>query len=405
MRRQFVWVAGGRIAAAVIQALMLLLLARSVAPADFGIFSAIFGLGVVAQNVFDLGLGTFVIRERARDSESPLLVRALQMNSGASLLMGLVGTTALLVTSLGDATFLTYIPLIVAMAVERNADVRLGLALADGKARINVTNLVTRRTFALVLFVPLTYLAHLDPIIAFGLASVAAATASALSAHLYIRGTDIERGTRTSVRTTLAAATPFWINSVATQARNLDALLVTVLAGPVVSGLYATASRLTGPLRILPTSLSAVLLPQATRLASDSAERRRWLRGVLKVTGVMLVFYGMLALVIPPLVPLVLGAEYAPSGTAVRIVLAGLVFAAAASLLSTTLQGWGDAAYVGKVAAVTTAVCLAAVGLGALELGASGAAIGLSLSFLVQAAALIVRALQVSSPSKNGTSP
>lgn len=402
MKREFLWVAGGRVLAAVVQALMLLLLARAVSPADFGIFSAVFGLSVVAQNVFDLGLGTFVVRERARDRDSPLLVRGLQMSFAASLSMGVVGAAVLAAASLADALFLTFVPLIISMAVERNADVRLGLALADGRARINVTNLVARRILALILFLVLAYVADLDPIVAFGVSAALAAIVSAVSAHVYIRGTGIPSETQATVRSTLAAAAPFWINSVATQARNLDALLVTLLAGPVASGLYATASRLTGPLRILPTSLAAVLLPQATRLTSDAGVRRRWLRGIYKVTGVMLLVYTALALALPPLIPLALGADYAPSGSAVRIVLVGLVFAAAASLLSTTLQGWDDAAFVGKAAAVTTAVCLGAVSLGAVTLGTSGAAVGLSLSFVVQAAALLIRALRLSHPPKDG---
>lgn len=391
MRRQFIWVAGGRILAAALQAAILVALARSIDPATFGFFSAVFGVGVVLQNAFDLGLGTYVVRERASDPESPRIAKALSLSNISSIVMGITTSTLLVGLELmTPLLFVVFVPLAVAMAAERNADVRLGVALADGDARINTINLVGRRLGSIVVFFLFTGMLDLEPVLAYGFAAAISGVASAVAAHRYVRRHVQSSGDYISGRETLSAARPFFVNSFATQLRNLDSTLVTALTGPAQGGLYAAAARLTGPLRILPTSLAAVLLPSASRVKGREG-RRRGLILTVKVVGAMAVFYAVLALVVPLAIPLVLGEAYSPSIPSVQIVLGGLVFAAAASLLSSSLQGWGDARYVGLVAAVTSITCLGVVSLGAAWAGATGAAWGLAASFAVQAILLSAR--------------
>jgi O-antigen/teichoic acid export membrane protein len=391
VKRQFIWVAGGRILAAVLQAAILVALARSTDPATFGFFSAVFGVGVVVQNAFDLGLGTFIVRERAHDPRSPKVARALLLSNVSSIAMGAFATALLVV--LGVVTplgFVAFLPLGLAMAAERNADVRLGVALADGDARVNTVNLVGRRLGTIVVFFVLLGAAGFDPVLAFGVAALASGAVSAIAAHRYIARHVDRAASVASVRETITAAWPFYMNSLATQLRNLDSTVVTALTGPAQGGLYAAAARLTGPLRILPTSLAAVLLPRAARVA-ESEGRRAVLAMTVKVVVVMAAFYALLVLAMPTALPVVLGDAYRPSVAAVQIVLGGLVFAAAASLLTSSLQGWGDARYVAAVSAVTTALCLAGVAFGAVWDGSTGAAVGLALSFAVQTTLLCTR--------------
>lgn len=391
MKRQFIWVAGGRVLAAVLQAAILVLLARSTDPATFGFFSAVFGIGVVLQNAFDLGLGTYVVRERATEPHSGKIPTALRINNATSIAMGTFAIFVLCCLSVATPlTLWVFIPLAVAMAAERNADVRLGVALADGDARVNTLNLVGRRTGTILVFFVLIIPANAEPVLAYCLAAALAGLVSVAAAHGYVRRHIDPFVPRAGWHETLTASWPFYVNSFATQFRNLDTTLVAAFAGPAQGGLYAAAARLTGPLRILPTSLAAVLLPNATR-ANEVSVRRRSLALTLYVVLVMTLIYGVLALIVPWGIPVVLGRSYSASIPALQIVLVGLVFAAGSSLLSASLQGWGDAPYVGMVAATTSALCLVSVSIGAAVGGAKMAGAGLALSFLVQAIGLSVR--------------
>jgi O-antigen/teichoic acid export membrane protein len=228
----------------------------------------------------------------------------------------------------------------------------------------------------------------IDPVFAFGLSSAAAACASWVFAHVYV-SRRLAAADQVSMRQLIRLSWPYWINSVATQARNLDATIIGLVAGTAQAGFYAAAARLTSPLRILPTSLASVLLPASSTRNSGN------MRGIIKLVGLVVaglaLFYLLLGLAVPVLVPVVLGESYAGAVLALQITAVGLVFAAAASLLGSLLQGVGLKHYVAGTAVVTTAVCLLGVGFGGFVWGAGGAAAGLALSYLVQSVVLVSR--------------
>lgn len=386
---QFAWVSGGRILAALIQALIMLVLVRAVSPAEFGFFAAVYGVLTVVQTFFDFGLPTLVVRERAKKANPALVTAALHLNNGLSLAMGMMLVVVIgLLGFVVDPQFFLLLPLGVWAAAERNADAWLGVIFADGDARINTTNLVSRRIGNLALFSVLIFSTGIDPVLAFGVSSAVAACASWVFAHLYVR-TRLAPAERISPTVLMRMSYPYWINSVATQARNLDATIIGFVAGTAQAGFYAAAARLTSPLRILPTSLASVLLPaSATR---NSSNMRGLLRLVAYVVGGMAAFYLVLGLAVPFVVPVVLGEAYAGAIPALQITAVGLVFAAAASLLGSLLQGVGLKHYVAGTAVLTTVVCLAGVGIGGFLWGAIGAAAGLAFSYLIQSIVLVTR--------------
>lgn len=387
--RQFAWVSGGRILAALIQALIMLLLVRAVSPAEFGFFAGVYGVLTVVQTFFDFGLPTLVVRERAKRANPTVVTAALYLNNALSLTMGLslilvIGLLGVLV----NPQFFLLLPLGLWAAAERNADAWLGVVFADGDARINTTNLVSRRVGNLALFAGLTLWTSIDPVLAFGLSSAAAASASWVFAHSYVKK---RLAPAESIRAgaLFRLSYPYWINSVATQARNLDATIIGLVAGTAQAGFYAAAARLTSPLRILPTSLAAVLLPASS--SRNSSNMRGLLKLVAYVVGGLGAFYLVLGLIVPYVVPVVLGEAYTGAVPALQITAVGLVFAAAASLLGSLLQGVGLKHFVAGTAVLTTVVCLAGVAAGGLLWGASGAATGLALSYIVQSATLLIR--------------
>lgn len=387
---QFAWVSGGRLLAAGLQALSLILIARFLPPSEFGILSSVIGLATVLQTVLDFGVGTYITRERAANPDSGGIATALRFNTMSSLAIAVVVLVGLgLMGWLVSPIYYLMLPLAFWLSGERNADARLTVVFADGDAWINVTNLISRRVAGVALFVVLVAVGS-EPLLAYSVGIAIAAIASSFFANLYVRRRVTADATLT-YRELIAASRHYWANSVATQARNLDVVIVAGFAGSVASGFYASASRLTTPLRILPTSLASVLIPAATRAVT--AKRSLW--PLLKPAGLMLagvtLLYGALIVTAPWFVPLALGDPYAPAVPVIQIVLLGLPFAAAASLSNALLQAIGDKKFVAAAATISTIACLLGVTGTSLVWGAVGAGWALTAAFILQAVLVAVK--------------
>ncbi|ELT45963.1 oligosaccharide flippase family protein [Arthrobacter nitrophenolicus] len=386
---QFAWVSAGRLIGALIQAVTMLLLARDLGPYEFGLFSAVFGTIIVFQSALDLGIATMVVKERAADPQSPVIHSALRVADHSSF--ALAAVIAFPLAALGtflDPFFMLLLPLSVWAAAERHSETWLSVPLADGDARINTQNLLIRRTAAALLYLGAVF-AGIHAAVAFS----AAMALTALISLIVIRKVVSSRLTpplsALGLREIVRISWPFWMNSLGTQARNLDTLLVSAFAGPTQAGFYAATSRATGPLRIFSTSMAAVLLP------ASAGKERKHLRKLFKLVWAMGAFcgllYGTLMLLVPAVVHLFLGDAYRGAVLPLQIVLAGLVFAALSSLFNSILQGAGLQYFVAKTSVITTGACLILVSIGSLFLGAIGAAFALSFSFVLQSAILASR--------------
>ncbi|WZH52241.1 MAG: lipopolysaccharide biosynthesis protein [Nocardioides alkalitolerans] len=391
LRTQFIWVAGGRALSAVLQAALFVLLARQLGPSDFGHVGAFLGLVTLAQVGVDLGLSTLVTRERAREPGSPLVSSALRLTTQtAAGILGLLAAGLLVAGWLLDPVYFQMLPLALWAALERNADVRLSLAFADGDAKVNVQNIVGRRALSIAIFAAWAPFTD-SPVLAFSMASAIAAFVANAAARWATRDRALGEATVSTLEV-LRAARPYWVNSVATQARNVDAALVAGLAGAHQSGLYASGSRITTPLRILPTSLASILIPHAARSQATRAGARRSLRIAGLASLAASVLYLVIAATVPFVVVPLLGAAYDEAIPVMVIVVLGLPFAAAASLVGSVLQGVGDARGVASSSTASTVFCIAGVAAAAPFLGAAGAALMLSMSYVIQVAALGLRA-------------
>lgn len=382
---QFAWTGGGRLAAALVQAVTFVVLARAATPPEFGAVAAATGVVVVAQAFLDLGVTAQMTKVRAAQAQHGSVRTSVKYTVASSLLLGAIGVGVLLVVgSLGAPLALALAPLSLQYAFERIADVLMCIPLADGNSRPSAINLLTRRIMGLALLVGLL-VAGGAAVLSFTLAMSAAALMNACTAYAYTRR--MIPAAQEPLRALIRSSRPFWVNSVAVQARTLDATVVAAVGGAHMSGVYAAASRLTSTFRIIPNSLAAVLLPGASRAHSSGAGLRHLARPSGIVFGASSVLYLVGAALAPWLIPLVLGVEYRDSVGPTQVILLGMPFAAATSLLTSILQGVGYQRYVGIVAVIFTTSALALVALGAL-LGPVQAALGLSISFVVQAALL-----------------
>lgn len=393
---QFSWVTAGNVVAAALRAGSLVLVARALLPAEFGLFSAATGAAIVLQAVFDLGLAKLIVHERAGgDKDSSMVAAALRLNTKLSVLLGSVCFVVLLILGLTlSPTLLLMLPMSVSISGEKNADTWLGVPIADGNARPNSLNLVGRRSVALIGLV-IGLASGVNPILAFCLGEALAAVVSVVFARFYVRHL-MKDYSEIPVRSVLRASGPFWINGLAMQVRNLDVMLASFLAGTTQAGYYSAASRLTGPLQLLPSSLAVVILPAASR----GSDRPHLVKIVMAASGVMCAGYVALAAVTPWLLPILLGPAYSPAVPVIQIVILGLPFASAAALMSAMLQGWRYATHVAAIAICTSALCLGGIGVGAEFYKALGAAVGLSAAYVVQT--ILLGALCASALTRSG---
>ncbi len=386
---QFAWASASRVGAALLQALLFILAARAVPPAEFGLLAAMLGVTTLLQTIFDMGVQTFTTRERAARGDVGAIATALRFNARTSVLLAVVAAGIIVGAALiFDPAFALMLPLAVWVSAERTADVRLTISFADGDVRGNAINLLSRRTLAILLFLALVFVG-IEPLLSYAVAVAVAAVGSSVFANLYVRGR-VTAPPDMTYRQLMRASWPYWLNSVATQARNLDSAITASFAGAVQAGFFSVASRLTSPLRILPTTLSSVLLPNAAKSDGSRSETLALLRLAGLAWAATTALYVALILTAPWFVPSLLGADYAGSVPAVQIVVAGLPFAALISLLSSILQGHGRKHFVATVSTVSVIACLAMVAIGSSVWGAEGAAAALTVNFATQSVAIAI---------------
>jgi len=385
---KLLWVSGGRFGAAVIQAVTLIVVARAMAPSEFGLLAGVLGLASLVQSVSDFGIGTFVSVERARDPDSGAIRSALNFNALTS--SGLLVVILLGIAAAGtflDSAYWFMAPLALWASGERNADTRLAIMFADGDVWINVSNLILRRTGALGLLAVLIH-TDLDPLLAYSASIAVAAAISSTAANVLVRKRVTREGTM-SYRRLMRESRPFWIHSVATQARNVDTVLVTLAASATQAGFFSSARRLTTPLLLIPSSLANLLLPAASRSVAAGTSLRPLIKVVAVLVASMSVIYGIVFAAAASLLPALLGQAYAPSVDALRIVLLGMPFAAASSVLASLLQGGGRKSFVAAVSVCMVFASLSFVLAGALIHGATGASCGVALSMLLHSLVLV----------------
>lgn len=386
---QFSWILVGRIVAAALQAVTLVILARALGPQEFGILTAVLGITIWLQAVADLGIGKMVVRERSDGSSPELVAGALWLNARSSLVLGIsLGLAFVLAGSFFNTIFFLMLPLAFSVAGEKNADTWLGVAIADGDTHLNSLNLVGRRAGALGIFLALN-LIGMVPLLSYSVAVAVSAAGSVIFARIHV--SRLVGAPRSSMRVVFSCARPFWVNTLAVQLRNLDSAIVGLISSATVAGYYATASRLTGPLRMLPTSLAVVILPHVARTRQNSI--RPVIRLVLSFGICVGFLYIALLFAVPWGVPTILGEAYRSAILPLQIVLLGLVFAGFTSLLGAVLQGRGMQRQVATVSICGTIYLLATLVMFTILHGAEGAAFALASSFALEAFTLSVMIL------------
>ena len=369
MRRSLVHLVASRTLATALQVLSLVLLARATSPSTFGPVSAVVGVGAFLSALVDMGMSTFLLQVRARDPRSPVIRSALRLNNATSVLLLalVVGVALSLHLALGPGVMLA-----AWVCLEKNADTRLSLAIADERVAPVAVVFVARRALALGLYLPLTHVT--GQVTAFALAQVCGALYAGVHSRLLVR--DSVSAERVPLREVVAGSRHYWLAVLSAQVRELDTALVGAAAGVAVGGLYGFGSRLSRPANLVAASLAMVMLPAAPR-GGPRVARRTGLHLVV-LAGISLA----LGLAAGPLVPRLLaatgGAAYGGAGPATRVLVAFMGVSALCSPLASLLQSQGESRFVARSGLLLAALLAAALYVGAEREGAVGAALGLA---------------------------
>ncbi|HBD6104294.1 TPA: oligosaccharide flippase family protein, partial [Shigella flexneri] len=235
-----------------------------------------------------------------------------------------------------NAYFWSLLPLVVWAAAEKNADTWLCVAISNRMTHLNTVSLVGRRLIALAVMIALMDLWG-NGAIAYTGGVALGAIISSVFAHFVIKPIlGVTEGSG-EYKCILRQARPYWIHSFATQIRNLDTVLVALMASPVIAGYYGVASKLAGPLRMVPTSMAPVLVPEVVRHGIS----RKVLGAIGVVVLLMTTIYFGLSFTASLWVPYVFGSDYEHAVSAVQAMCIGLVFGATATLLGASLQAAG----------------------------------------------------------------
>ena len=134
-----------------LQAATLILMARSVAVTEFGAVSLVIAAGAVVFAVSDLGLSNFVPKMRAKHDDG-LVRAALRLNGESSAVVGSLATLAAAGWLYGAGHSLWAALVAGALALEKNVECQLSVAVADGRRRVVASNVLLRRATTLGVF-------------------------------------------------------------------------------------------------------------------------------------------------------------------------------------------------------------------------------------------------------------
>ena len=381
MRSELVSLLAARVASVVIQAVLLLWVARQSPTSDFGGLMAAFSAAYVVVALGDGGLQPFAIRERASDTAERPRAGTTAFARASRLTALVAAGMAFVLPFVVPGLSAWHAAGVAAMVwLERQFLGRLSLAIAVGRSVPTSALLVVARVTAAVVMVAAHLLSWSDEIAAYLMGSIAGLGAS-LGVALLVFPQQKE-ALHPHWRVLMKAARPFWWSNLWTQLRGMDAFLVGVVASPTTVAHYALPNRLGQAVRVVPSVLSSLGQPAAVREDApklkrlDAATAGTCLFGAL--IWILLFFFGE-----TPFLALV-GTAYSDAFLPLLWVAAAQVVNVPGIYLSGVLIGRGLERHVARLDAGVTAMLIVGVLLGASMQGAAGAAFGLFVAMSCQ---------------------
>lgn len=388
MKLQFLSLVAGRALSGLILTLMTVLVARNSDPSSFGQAALVLSTGMFLFVVFDFGLSTYIARAEARGDQADVhgALRANAWSTAAGVVVSAV-LLAILSSATGSGWLLGLVGLALSLGIDKSADAISSVAIARTHKISTSLMLLLRRGVALIALLGLVH-GGFDWLSAFVL-SLPLGSAVAFAYIRWMLRSAYRTQNTTSMRRVLSAAFPFLLSNASASVRNLDVSIVSVLGTPAAAGIYSAAQRLTSPFLLLPNTLGTLILPAASRGGWDRA--RSIARKLVVLHLAFLLLCGMVALFSEQIVLVTLGAAYSAASPVVLVCLLAFPFTALASPLGGVLQSQGEERFVGTNGVAFSLVFIAAVAVGFMSLDATGAMLGVLVTYLLKCTFLMFR--------------
>jgi O-antigen/teichoic acid export membrane protein len=376
-----------------------ILLARSLGPSDWGLFSGLLGVSLALSTFVDLGLGTWLLRElsalRSREGhqpsggarEEPLrLASAVAANALIGVLLLVAAVAILAASGTNASTSAALVGLITYTVLLAASNCLETFYRAERRLRPVLVAVVLEKFLLLSCIVAVVLLDR--GLWAVGLAYVVAGggrltfVTSLLLGRVGLRFPAPELS---DIGRVIKAGVPFAFGTVALNViPRLDTLLIALLS-TTAAGYFALGDRVLGPALIVPVVASAALYPYFSRESTDSDAAWRISAGMLAM-GVTIA--GLGALLAPLLVPAVFGSQYDEAIRVVQIMCFVLPFLYASNPLLARLYAVGMERQVFATTLIASLAGTAAVIVGQLAIGPTGAAGGYVLRHVMFTAVL-----------------
>ena len=372
MRRQASWQFVSRGVGGLCQALLLILLARSVTPEAFGEVTVVLGVAVFVGVVADLGLSSYIVRVIAVDDDIDSARVALQINRLSSTVFVAVGGLIYLGIASALSLSMWVVLVVVWVGLEKNIEAQLAVFIAEQNVVVPALSVLVRRLLPIPIYA-LLITAGLAGDAAFGIAIVVGASIGMAQSSWLVRarlGSTV-RGVLRPI-SVLKQSLPFFVTNASAQARNLDTSIVGLFASAAAAGAFAAASRLTVPIFLLTSAVATSVIPAVARGGVALAQR------IVFVLLCGLVASQLLVLVtLPfaePAMALIFGRDYDDTGYLLSLVLSGTLFTSVVAPLNALTQALGGARRSAIASSVFSGMLLFGLATGAVIDGVVGAA-------------------------------
>ena len=360
MKRQFGAITLARIVVAGTNAVLLILVARSMTVSMFGQFSAVFAGQTALALASSFGLAPFILRAYARKQHAAVRA-ALRLNLLTSLITALALSLLGYFTSRPETAF-SLVLLGISLVLEKNSESRSSVWIAGGESRRPAQLLLLRALIALILFGVLAALGS-DVLVAFGISRF---FGSAFGCIMTLRLPVDENAPQMPLIAVLGKIRHLALSNAIGSLRQLDSAVVALTAGSSVAGLYTAASRLRSPIGLVAGAASTVIMPRSAQMTA--AQARAFLRKVAAYLVVATIGLIPLSLLSGPSIRVVFGQSYEGAAAGFALMLVSIPSVAAVPILSTILQSRDFDSFVMKNTLVFTVASLLAIG-GAASVG------------------------------------
>jgi O-antigen/teichoic acid export membrane protein len=375
VKRQMMLLTAARLSAAALQAVALIVIARTSPVAHFGAFSIVFAVQSTVFTIGALGLQSYILREMPQ-GRFALVRGALRLNVISSVCAAAVALVTTVWVRQDMVGVIVAAALTGAFLLDKNSGVLQAVSIGAGRIRRPAVSVVAAPLITTIGVLALGSWADAPLIYAAArLLGAAIAWLLVLPARGLMEGAPAGEGP-------LATLRRVWPLAVVTTAVTFDTAIVGAVGGRIQAAYYSAASKIIAPLAIGTSSVSTVLMPHVAVMDADSARdvRRRivWLGVALSVVSIPV---GLLA---PWGMGLLFGPEYSAAGSTLTALIWAVPSLTVGPLLETYLQATGRERLVAAIAVWYSLASIAGALIGTILLGALGAALSVAALNLVK---------------------